>query len=142
MGTLGSTWGSCDTSSWAWHFSSDTRTCGLRSGGRQPAAGQCAQGKFSTNWQCGNCIGDYISCQRSIALGTAVWAIALTHTNARSLDQSTVLGVSSSALVALFPMVIGLASGRHAGVVAARNRCFPARLRYIFMQEARPAFPS
>merc|ERR1712217_495660 len=69
-------------------------------------------------------------------------AIALTHTNARSVDQSTALGVSSSALVALFPMVIGLASGRHAGVVAARNRSFPARLRYIFMQEARPAFPS
>merc|ERR1712217_369030 len=60
----------------------------------------------------------------SIALGTAVWAIALTHTNARSVDQSTALGV---------------ASGRHAGVVAARNRSFPARLRYIFMQEARPA---
>merc|ERR1711972_1235772 len=78
----------------------------------------------------------------SIALGPAVWAIALTHTNARSVDQSTALGVSSSALVALFPMVIGLARGRHAGAVAARNRSFPARLRYIFLQEARPAFPS
>merc|ERR1712187_602709 len=51
--TLGSTSGSCDTSSWDSHFSSDTKACGMRSGGRQPAAGQCA-----------NCIGDYISCSR------------------------------------------------------------------------------
>merc|ERR1712232_419507 len=62
--TLGATSGNCDTSSWNSHFASDTKACGLQSGGRQPAAGNCATGRFHTSSQCGNCIGNYISCSR------------------------------------------------------------------------------
>merc|ERR1719261_532317 len=62
--TLGATSGNCDTSSWNSHFASDTKACGLQSGGRQSAAGNCATGRFHTSSQCGNCIGNYISCSR------------------------------------------------------------------------------
>jgi hypothetical protein len=37
----------------------------VASGGRMPAAGNCARGRFHTSWECGNCIGQYIDCGRA-----------------------------------------------------------------------------
>mmetsp|Transcript_36805 Transcript_36805/g.118733 ORF Transcript_36805/g.118733 Transcript_36805/m.118733 type:complete len:147 (-) Transcript_36805:16-456(-) len=89
LSSAGTTDGACvGQFGWKHDFSQGLLSCGMRTGGAMPAAGQCMKNLQGVSESCGTCLGDLILCGRDHCVKECCYGSCPTSSMCRDCNQA------------------------------------------------------